>query len=83
MTPVISGSWFMKGQFLLHILEHAVYFSQHSKKIHGRKRVSDCGPLFSCKEHTGHILVFQVSVPILDEDKVNKSAKPSFVLQRN
>lgn len=56
MTPVISDSWFVKGELLFHILEHDGFISTSTKRKYTEGSVfrTKCPPL-SLKENSSQI----------------------------
>lgn len=63
MTPVISDSWFMKGELLIHIHEHDGFISTSAQRKYTEGSVlqTKC-PLLSHKENGGQILGLWASV---------------------
>lgn len=65
MTSVISDCWFMKGELLIHILEHDGFISTsvQRKHIEGSVLQTKC-PLLSHTEIGGQILGLWASVHV-------------------
>lgn len=57
MTPVISGSWFMKGELLFHILGHDGFISTSTQRKYTEGSVFQTKrPPLPCKENAGQVL---------------------------
>lgn len=57
MTPVISGSWFMKGELLFHILGHDGFISTSTQRKYTEGSVFQTKrPPLPCQENAGQVL---------------------------